>query len=149
VEERDYWVVAWDRRQVLTLPAMRQVVAVRKRWKPVDPSKVEKIEWRYYGTSCGPEEANVEFLARTIRGHWQIENCLHYPKDYTMGEDRHLLRKGKAPIVLSHLRSIVLGLLRLIEIPGLVSQTHPQKMAYLSGNLDHAVRALALTRPIM
>ncbi|MGH8103604.1 MAG: hypothetical protein ACREJQ_03680 [bacterium] len=148
--KREYWVVQWDRRQVLTLPGMRQVVAVHKRWTPVNPSKGnEKEEWRYYGTSAGPEEAPLEFLARTIRSHWQIENGLHYPKDYTMGEDRHVLRKGKAPIILSHLRSIVLGLLQCIEIPGLVSQTHPQKMAYFSGNPDRAVRLLGAPCPIM
>lgn len=128
----------------LGLPGMRQAVALRKRFTPVDAkAKAMPDEWRYYATSAPHYRAPLGVLARAIRGHWEIENQLHYPKDYTQGEDRHVLRKGDAPSNLSLLRSMVLGLLARIEMPDLVSQTFPQKMAYLSGNVDRAVRALS------
>ena len=142
MEERDYWVVSWDK-QVLTLPGMRQAIAMRKKFTPIDPAAAQrKDEWHYYGTSAPPHRAGPAKLAGIIREHWQIENVLHYSKDYTQGEDRHVLRKGSAPCILSHLRSMVLGLLKAIDIPGLPAQTHPQKMSYLSGDVGRAVRAL-------
>jgi hypothetical protein len=136
VEERDYWVADWSQ-QVLTLPGMTQAVAVRRRFTPVtDGVEPKKVEWRYYGTSAPPELAGPDVLAAAVRSHWQIENCLHYPKDYTMGEDRHVLRTGRTPTNLSHMRSIVVGLLSCLDIDDLPAQTLPQKMAYLSGDLD-------------
>jgi len=46
-----------------------------------------------------------------IRGHWAIENNLHWQKDHTFLEDRQTLRKGAAPQIMSILRSFVLSLL--------------------------------------
>lgn len=135
----------WDQVNTpLGLPGMRQAVALRKRFTPIDATAAAMPdEWRYYGASAPHYRAPLRVLARVIRGHWGIENQLHYPKDYTQGEDRHVLRMGDAPSNLSLLRSMVLGLLTQIEMPELVSQTFPQKMAYLSGNVDRAVRVLS------
>ena len=129
--------------QVLELPGMAQAVCVRKRFesiKATTPPKAE--EWYYWATSLKPEEAGLADLAQWIRGGWQIENCLHYPKDYTLGEDRHVLRKGVAPIALSLLRSLVLMLLGRLEIGGLIAQSYPQKMAYMAGNVERALNLL-------
>lgn len=142
VESRDYWVAPWES-EVLKLPGMRQVVAVRRRFTPCHsgiPPKAD--EWRYYGTTAGPEEAGPGFLANAIRNHWQIENGLHYPKDYTMGEDQHTLRKGAAPVNLSFLRSAVLALLHRFQVPGLIAQTNPQKMAFLAARPSVAVQLI-------
>jgi hypothetical protein len=59
-----------------------------------------------------------------------------------MDEDRHVLRTGRAPTNLSHLRSIVVGLLGCIDVADLPAQTHPQKMAYLGARPDLAVDLL-------
>jgi hypothetical protein len=123
---------------------MRQAIALRKRFTPADvDAQAKPDEWRYYATSAPHYYAPLSLLARAIRGHWGIENQLHYPKDYSQGEDRHVLRKGNAPSNFSLLRSMVLILLSRIDIPDLVSQTFPQKMAYFSGNVERVVRALS------
>jgi hypothetical protein len=142
VVTRDWWAVAWEG-QVLELPGMAQAICVRKRFEPIEagtPPKAE--EWHYWATSLRPEEASLAELAGWIRGGWQIENGLHYPKDYTLGEDRHVLRKGGAPIALSLLRSMVLMLLGRIELAGLPAQSYPQKMAYLAGNVERALELI-------
>ncbi len=36
-------------------------------------------------TSLIPEKADAEFLLESIRGHWSIENCLHWVRDVTLG----------------------------------------------------------------
>jgi len=123
---------------------MRQAIALRKRFTPIDANAQAKPdEWRYYATSSPHYRAPVSLLAHAIRAHWGIGNQLHYPKDYTQGEDRHVLRKGNAPSNFSLVRSMVLVLLSRIEIPDLVSQTFPQKMAYFSGNVERVVRVLS------
>ena len=47
------------------------------------------------------------------RGHWGIENRLHYVRDVTMGEDANRTRTGTGPQVLAALRNAVIGRLRL------------------------------------
>lgn len=60
------------------------------------------------GTSIGPQT-----LLGYIRGHWKIENKLHYVKDVTLGEDSSQVRSGAAPQVMAVLRNLTLALLRL------------------------------------
>ena len=53
----------------------------------------------------------VDF-AEGIRGHWGIENRLHWVKDVVFDEDRSTIHMGQAPANLSLLRAIALNLLR-------------------------------------
>lgn len=68
-------------------------------------------EVRYAITSLG-DEVGPEQLLRHVRGHWGIENRLHYVRDVTFGEDGSQVRKGSAPEVMAALRNVVIGLLR-------------------------------------
>jgi predicted transposase YbfD/YdcC len=58
-------------------------------------------------------EAEPATLAAWIRGHWHIENKLHWVRDVTYQEDRSLVRTGNAPRVMATLRSLAISLLRL------------------------------------
>ena len=65
-----------------------------------------------YGiTSLPPTVADAARLLALKRGHWQIENSLHYVKDVTLGEDRSLIHVGKDPSVMAMLRDLTLSLL--------------------------------------
>ena len=68
-------------------------------------------EIAYAVTSLGPETSATTLLQRW-RGHWAIENRLHYVRDVTFGEDASHVRSGAAPEVLAALRNVVIGLLR-------------------------------------
>ena len=46
------------------------------------------------------------------RGHWAIENRLHWVKDVTLGEDQSTLHTGQGPTVMAFLRDAALSLLR-------------------------------------
>lgn len=61
------------------------------------------------GTSA---KAAREILA-LVRGHWTIENKLHWVRDVTYDEDRSQVRKGNGPRVMASLRNIAISLLRL------------------------------------
>jgi predicted transposase YbfD/YdcC len=51
-------------------------------------------------------------FASGIRGHWGIENCLHWVKDVVFKEDSSTIRMGNAPANLSIIRAIALNILR-------------------------------------
>ncbi|WP_414573547.1 ISAs1 family transposase [Nostoc sp. CCY 9925] len=70
-------------------------------------------------------------FARGIRGHWSIENCLHWVKDVVFKEDDSKIRKGNAPANLSILRAIALNILRR---NGHTSITIAQR--FLSNDID-------------
>jgi predicted transposase YbfD/YdcC len=69
-------------------------------------------EVTYGVTSLRPEEASAEELEGFWRGHWGIENKVHYVRDETMGEDRGQMRRGAAAQALAALRNGILSLLR-------------------------------------
>src|SRR5262249_15659764 len=48
-------------------------------------------------TSLGPERASAGRLLRIARGHWEIENRLHWVRDVVLGEDRCRGPTGAAP----------------------------------------------------
>lgn len=68
-----------------------------------------KLESRYFITSLSQE---AEELADYIRGHWAIENQLHWVLDVTFGEDDSRIRKNNAPENLAVIRHIALNLLK-------------------------------------
>jgi predicted transposase YbfD/YdcC len=69
-----------------------------------------------YGiTSLKPEQAQAKRLLELTRGHWGIENKLHYVRDVTLGEDGCRVRKGAAPQVLAALRNAVIHLLAGVQ----------------------------------
>jgi predicted transposase YbfD/YdcC len=65
----------------------------------------------YLITTLSPAKASPERLLALIRGHWSIENSLHYVRDVTFGEDRSRLRTGQAPHILAALRNLTITLL--------------------------------------
>lgn len=83
-------------------------------------------------TSLKRTQADATELLALIRGHWGIENRLHYVKDETLGEDRCRVRTGSSPEVLSLLRNVAVHLLEEVEAPSKAAATrrfmiHPNK----------------------
>ena len=66
-----------------------------------------------YGiTSLGWQEASAAQVEALWRGHWGIENKVHYVRDVTWGEDAGHIHVGQAPQALAALRNGILTLLR-------------------------------------
>jgi predicted transposase YbfD/YdcC len=65
---------------------------------------------RYGITSIPHRVADAARLLTLVRGHWGIENGLHYRRDATLHEDRALVHRGHAPHTLAALNNTVLGL---------------------------------------
>ena len=67
----------------------------------------------YAITSLRPYDADPTPLARWMRGHWGIENRLHWVRDVTFDEDRSQVRTGHGPQVMAALRNLAMTALRL------------------------------------
>ena len=67
------------------------------------------VERRYYLSSLG---VDVDKFARAVRGHWAVENSLHWVLDVQCGEDRSRARAGHAATNLATLRRLALNLLK-------------------------------------
>jgi predicted transposase YbfD/YdcC len=85
-----------------------QVAQVRR---TVTKKGKKTVEVVYLITS--DRTADPATLAAWIRGHWEIENKLHWVRDVTYQEDKSLVRTGTAPRVMATLRSLAISLLRL------------------------------------
>ena len=68
-----------------------------------------------YGVTSLPAPTPTEAMAllALIRGHWSIENRLHWVRDVTFDEDRSRVRKGNGPRVMATLRNLAISVLRL------------------------------------
>lgn len=67
------------------------------------------VEDRYYLTSLG--SADPDDLLRRCRGHWGIENRVHWSLDMTFREDHCRVREGHGAENFSRLRRLALNLL--------------------------------------
>jgi predicted transposase YbfD/YdcC len=101
---------------ILTLgqkwPGLAQGFELQRRRTVKGKTEVQVV----YGiTSLGRDEADAKRLLGLARGHWGIENKLHYVRDVTLGEDGSRVRKGSAPQVLAAVRNVVIHLLAGVD----------------------------------
>ena len=70
---------------------------------------VAQEETMFFISSLPPR---VRKLAKHLRGHWGIENSLHWVLDVTFREDDSRIRKGNGPEIASMFRKIALNILQ-------------------------------------
>jgi hypothetical protein len=95
-------------------PHLRQLCRVERHRLTVRRGRVldAEAEVGYAVTSLPPERADARALLRALRGHWGIENRLHYVRDVTFDEDRCQVRSGAAPQAFAACRNLAITLLR-------------------------------------
>jgi predicted transposase YbfD/YdcC len=90
-------------------------VQVLQLTRTVTDSKTGKrhTEVVYAVTSLSAADAKPAQIATWLRGHWVIENRLHWVRDVTLDEDRSQVRTGGGPQVMATLRNTAISILRL------------------------------------
>src|SRR4051812_6570776 len=108
----------------LTWPAVGQVL--RRTCQRVILKTGEIAEEISYGvTSLPPHAASAAQVEALWRGHWTIENRVHYVRDVTWGEDASQVHTGHAPQALAALRNGLLSLLRACGWTQIADATRP------------------------
>jgi hypothetical protein len=79
------------------------------------------VEVHLLVTSVPPDRADAATLLRWSRGHWGIENRLHYVRDVTLVEDATRTRSGSGPQILAALRNLAICKLRLDAEPNIAA----------------------------
>jgi predicted transposase YbfD/YdcC len=92
-------------------PHATQVVRVTRDRANLSNEGTITVAW--YITSLPAERAGAKELGDLARGHWGIENRLHWVRDVTYREDASTIRTGNAPRVMASLRNTAIGLLRI------------------------------------
>ena len=82
-------------------PGLAQVAQLKR---SVTTALKRSEEVVYLITNLSPLQASPGRLLHLIRGHWSMENGLHYVRDVTFQEDRSPSRTGQAPQMLAALR---------------------------------------------
>lgn len=105
---RRYWQcdqIAWftDREEWEKLRSIGMVESITTQ------DGITSTEQRCYLNSI---PLNVHTFARAVRGHWGVENQLHWILDVSFNEDQSRARTGHAPENLSTLRCLALNLLK-------------------------------------
>jgi predicted transposase YbfD/YdcC len=81
----------------------------------------EQVEIEYALTSVSRSQASAARLLAWWRGHWGIENRVHYVRDVTFGEDASRVRTRAAPQILAATRNAAISLLRLWKCPNIAA----------------------------
>ncbi len=111
LETRRYWITE----ELCTLPktelwkGLRSIGMVEREYWQNDKLVIEQ---RYFINSF---KADANVFATAVRGHWGIENRLHWCLDVTFREDKSRIRKGNAPAIMTTLRHICLNLFQKQE----------------------------------
>lgn len=108
-EHRTYKIVTVARG--LRFPYAQQAIQVTRRRRSIGTGDWS-VEVVYAICSLPCEQAPPKVLAAWIRGHWHIENKVHYVRDVTFDEDRSTVRVGHGPQVMATLRNTVVSLHR-------------------------------------
>jgi len=96
----------------LLFPYAAQVLRIQRR-RRLYGAKKWSSETVYAITDLPAEEANAAEIASWARGHWTVENTVHWCRDVTFNEDKSQVRTHNAPAVLATLRDLIRSALKL------------------------------------
>ena len=96
--------------------------ADRKEWKKLKSfgmvhkrlvkGETEEEEYRYYICSI---DADAEEFERAARGHWKVENSLHWQLDFTFKDDKNTSMAKTGAKNLQVMKKIVMAILGIVK----------------------------------
>jgi len=131
--DKEYWdkygdlFAKWEGLQCLIM------VVCHKTIKSEDKSSAEA---RFYISSQQfmPKKAN-----EIVRGHWHVENCLHWVLDVIFGEDRSTKRSGNSAQNISILRKMAFNKLKSYDDPKVSMKRRLRKCAMDQSYLEEVL----------
>lgn len=114
LETRRLWAsheVDWLEQQGQHWPKLGGLVCVEGERQVFGTDRTTR-ERRYFITSLDPRRVGGERLLAAVRGHWGVENKVHWSLDVSFREDQSRVRKGHGAQNLSRMRRLAMNLLR-------------------------------------
>ncbi|WP_407566990.1 ISAs1 family transposase [Polymorphospora sp. A560] len=105
----------------IAFPNAAQALQIRRRRRRLDQPRRFTTETVYAITDLHVHQAKPEQLATWIRGHWSIENAVHWVRDVTYDEDRSQIRTGTGPQVMAVLRNTAISALRTAGVTNIAA----------------------------
>jgi predicted transposase YbfD/YdcC len=105
-ERREYYVAPAPSELGGQWPSARSIGMVYRRRETAGGLSEEVA---YFISSLPPK---VRALAGHVRGHWGIENSLHWTLDVTFSEDKSRIRTGQGPQIAAAFRRLALSILK-------------------------------------
>jgi predicted transposase YbfD/YdcC len=95
----------------IAFPHARTAVQITRRSRALRGKKW-RTEVVYVITDLDQSQIRPDQIADILRGHWHIENRLHWVRDVTYGEDQSQIRTGNGPAVMAVLRNLAISVHR-------------------------------------
>jgi len=105
----------------IDFPHATQAIQVRRRRHRLDQPNAGRPKPSTRSPTCSFTRPVPAQLATWIRGHWSIENKVHWVRDVTYDEDRSQIRTGAGPQVMATLRNAAIGALRLTGVTNIAA----------------------------
>lgn len=122
----------------MKFPHAEQVFKVQRTVEFVKSGK-SREEVVYGISSLSPDRADAAQLLDYNRGHWEIENRVHYVRDMTFDEDRSQVRTGNGPRVMASIRNLAMSIFRLLGVRYI-----PDAIRYFTMRHEELFRLLAI-----
>jgi len=122
----------------LEFPHAEQVFMIERRTEFLR-SGAKRTEIAYGLTSLSADRASPQRLLQLNRGHWEIENRVHYVRDVSFDEDRCRVRAGTGARLMASIRNLVISIFRLLGFSYV-----PQGIRYFSMRIDSALKLLGI-----
>jgi hypothetical protein len=94
-------------------PGVEQGLCLERRVVSLATGEIS-TETEYGVLSLRPDQLPLSTVLTRWRGHWAIENQLHWSRDVVMREDASHVRSGHAPETLAALRNTVISLVHRV-----------------------------------
>ena len=123
----------------MKFPGLRAVLRVDRRTRAKDGTRT--CETRYFATRLDPAVVSAAEFLRLVRGHWSVENNLHFEKDRWWDEDRHVCRRPGLAERFTTLLSAAVSVLRVLN-PGEPGEPLKAQADALNWDIDRATKLL-------
>ena len=111
LERRTIWV-SNELKGYVDFPHTEQFFTLERH---AECSNGERRNETVYGiSSLTSGKASAQRLLELNRGHWEIENRVHYVRDMSFDEDRSRVRTGNGAQVMATLRNLVIAIIRIL-----------------------------------
>lgn len=137
IERRSIWVSS-ELKGYLNFPHAEQVFTIKRETELLSKG-TSREEVVCCVTSLSVEKADAARLLELNRGHWEIENRVHYVRDVTFDEDRSQIRNRGGAHMMASIRNLVISIFRLLGFRYI-----PDAIRYFARRVEEAFEVIGI-----